>query len=199
MAYLPQVTATRGGRDPATLVEDIRGGQRSRHATSERAGVRGQLGTRRRSVYPDGALRVWKFCTFSLGVSYGRTFPQLDEARVWKIIADLSNVRPMSLIGFWLSITAQASRCLVQTDLALGVAVLSPFRVCISYTILASSTSIPRASYPFHRSTRCGYLSGYAARLTVLLSRLACSSGSQIFVACGFDHGTFAVPPSLPH
>lgn len=25
---------------------------------------------------------------------YGRTFPQLDEARVWKIIADLSNVRP---------------------------------------------------------------------------------------------------------
>ena len=24
---------------------------------------------------------------------YGRTFPQLDEARVWKIIADLSNVR----------------------------------------------------------------------------------------------------------
>jgi hypothetical protein len=24
---------------------------------------------------------------------YGRTFPRLDEARVWKIIADLSNVR----------------------------------------------------------------------------------------------------------
>ena len=25
---------------------------------------------------------------------YGRAFPLLDEARVWKIIADLSNVRP---------------------------------------------------------------------------------------------------------
>jgi mitosis inhibitor protein kinase SWE1 len=24
---------------------------------------------------------------------YGRTFPRVDEARVWKIIADLSNVR----------------------------------------------------------------------------------------------------------
>jgi len=26
---------------------------------------------------------------------YGRTFPRLDEARVWKIIADLSNVRSL--------------------------------------------------------------------------------------------------------
>ena len=43
---------------------------------------------------------------------YGRTFPQLDEARVWKIIADLSNVRVksflfLSLIGFWLSLSAK--------------------------------------------------------------------------------------------
>ena len=40
---------------------------------------------------------------------YGRTFPRLDEARVWKIIADLSNVRPrdfllLALIGLWLSL-----------------------------------------------------------------------------------------------
>ena len=42
---------------------------------------------------------------------YGRAFPQLDEARVWKIIADLSNVRVsfllLSLIGFWLSLSAK--------------------------------------------------------------------------------------------
>ena len=25
---------------------------------------------------------------------YGRAFPKLDEARVWKIFAELSNVRP---------------------------------------------------------------------------------------------------------
>jgi mitosis inhibitor protein kinase SWE1 len=31
---------------------------------------------------------------------YGRAFPQLDEARVWKIVAELSNVRESSkLIG----------------------------------------------------------------------------------------------------
>jgi hypothetical protein len=40
---------------------------------------------------------------------YGRTFPRVDEARVWKIIADLSNVRlkrlpTLSLIGFRLSL-----------------------------------------------------------------------------------------------
>lgn len=43
---------------------------------------------------------------------YGRNFPRLDEARVWKIIADLSNVRPrdvslLSLIGLWLSLSAK--------------------------------------------------------------------------------------------
>ena len=43
---------------------------------------------------------------------YGRTFPRLDEARVWKIIADLSNVRPtdfslLFLIGSWLSLSVK--------------------------------------------------------------------------------------------
>lgn len=28
---------------------------------------------------------------------YGRTFPRLDEARVWKIIADVSNVSQSSI------------------------------------------------------------------------------------------------------
>lgn len=51
---------------------------------------------------------------------YGRNFPRLDEARVWKIIADLSNVRPrcfshLSLIGFWLSLSAM-SRTLRERD-----------------------------------------------------------------------------------
>jgi hypothetical protein len=41
---------------------------------------------------------------------YGRAFPWLNEARVWKIIADLSNVRPkdfslLPLIGPWLSLS----------------------------------------------------------------------------------------------
>lgn len=51
---------------------------------------------------------------------YGRNFPQLDEARVWKIIADLSNVRPtlLSLIGFWLC-QAAALGSLDRADLAL--------------------------------------------------------------------------------
>jgi hypothetical protein len=31
--------------------------------------------------------------------SYGRTFPRLDEARVWKILADLSNVSARRVIG----------------------------------------------------------------------------------------------------
>ena len=43
---------------------------------------------------------------------YGRAFPRLDEARVWKIVADLSNVRPrflaFALIGFWLSQDAKS-------------------------------------------------------------------------------------------
>jgi hypothetical protein len=42
---------------------------------------------------------------------YGRAFPRLNEARVWKIVADLSNVRPrdfspLSLIGRWLSLVS---------------------------------------------------------------------------------------------
>ena len=36
---------------------------------------------------------------------YGRSFPQLDEARVWKIIADLSNVREGSVCVFGQQLT----------------------------------------------------------------------------------------------
>ena len=66
---------------------------------------------------------------------YGRAFPKLEEARVWKILADLSNV----------SLPLGSCRCLVVFFCPSSLSDLSPrapiFRVYALFTTQASSTS----------------------------------------------------------
>ena len=71
---------------------------------------------------------------------YGRAFPRLNEARVWKIIADLSNVRPrdfslLSLIGRWLSMSVKPRTVGGETSLGWGARAKLTFGAVLGSTL----------------------------------------------------------------